>query len=121
MAPPLTRRGEDEVTAPFTMTGEFHAQNGVSVNESFSGAGVAKLWLVHHSSRARLVCGASVVPLQTSERVNERVSVKAETSTNLELDRRLEIALVALPGVDERAALLALQTAQRRHRDGDIA
>jgi hypothetical protein len=50
VAPPLTRRGEDVITAPFTMTGKFHAQNGVSVNEEFSGAGVAKLWLVHHPS-----------------------------------------------------------------------
>jgi hypothetical protein len=49
MAPPLTNRGEDQITAPFTMTGSFHAQNGVSINESFSGAGIARLWLVRTS------------------------------------------------------------------------
>jgi hypothetical protein len=48
VAPPLTKRGEDQITAPFTMTGQFHAQNGVTVSESFSGAGIAELWLVRY-------------------------------------------------------------------------
>jgi len=43
VAPPLTRRGADQVRAPFTLTGEFVADNGGGnvLNVSFSGAGTA--------------------------------------------------------------------------------
>jgi hypothetical protein len=43
LAPSFTRRGSDEVTAPFKMSGYFSYPEG---RLEFSGEGVAKLWLV---------------------------------------------------------------------------
>ena len=42
LAPPFTKRGSDEVTAPFKMSGFFARPEG---RVEFSGEGVAKLWL----------------------------------------------------------------------------
>jgi hypothetical protein len=43
LAPSFTRRGSDEVTAPFKMSGYFIYPEG---RLEFSGEGVVKLWLV---------------------------------------------------------------------------
>ena len=42
LAPPFTKRGSDEVTAPFMMSGHFSRPEG---RLHFSGEGVVKLWL----------------------------------------------------------------------------
>ena len=51
VAPALTKRGFDQVTAPFSMTGRLTStEYGRSISETFTGEGVVKVWFARSSA-----------------------------------------------------------------------
>ena len=47
VAPPVTKHESQTATAAFTLVGQFvHAEGGLLVTETFTGEGVARVWLV---------------------------------------------------------------------------